>query len=124
MPYTGSSTTTSTPATSSSVCLSTASPLASGDFDSDGFADLAVGVYFEDIGGAINAGAVNGVYGGPDGITATGDQVWDQNDLESTGGAEHGDEIGCALAALPSIPAVFVDGFESGDLSRWSDSLP
>jgi hypothetical protein len=43
--------------------------LASGDFDNDGFADLAVGVELEDVDGADDVGGVNvlhGSAGGPD----------------------------------------------------------
>jgi hypothetical protein len=33
------------------------------DFDDDGFADLAIGIPFEDVGGIAEAGAVNVLYG-------------------------------------------------------------
>lgn len=39
-----------------------------GDFDGDGFADLAAGVPLEDVDGAIDAGAVNVFYGGAGGL--------------------------------------------------------
>ena len=41
--------------------------LASADFDSDGYADLAIGILDEDIGTKKNAGAVQVLYGGPPG---------------------------------------------------------
>lgn len=43
-------------------------PLASGDFDGDGYADLAVGAPQEDIGGLNAVGRVYLYHGGPDGI--------------------------------------------------------
>src|SRR4029453_12821577 len=43
--------------------------LAAGDFDNDGFADLAVGAPFESIGSSIAVGAVNLLYGTPTGLT-------------------------------------------------------
>ena len=43
------------------------SALAAGDFNNDGFADLAVGAPGEDVGGVIGAGAVNVLYGRPPG---------------------------------------------------------
>jgi hypothetical protein len=43
-------------------------PLASGDFDGDGYADLAVGAASEDVGGLNAVGRVYLFHGGPDGI--------------------------------------------------------
>ena len=54
--------------------------LASGDFDRDGYADLAVGVPLDKVGGKA-AGAVNIIYGSQRGLTATGDQLWSRNNL-------------------------------------------
>ena len=45
-----------------------------GDFNGDGFADLAVGVPFEDEDGFGSVGAVNIVYGSTNGLTSSGDQ--------------------------------------------------
>lgn len=53
--------------------------LATGDFDNDGFDDLAIGVPFEDIGSITNAGAVNVLYGASFGITTFLDQFFSQN---------------------------------------------
>src|SRR5262245_40085376 len=50
------------------------SALAAADFDRDGFADLAIGVPSESIGGA-----VNGIHGGSPGLTGRGCQVLTQN---------------------------------------------
>ena len=45
------------------------SSLAAGDFNGDGFSDLAVGVPFEDLGTASDAGTVEIFYGSPNGLT-------------------------------------------------------
>ena len=59
------------------------SSVASGDFDKDGFYDLAIGVYGEDIGNIQGAGAVNVIYGSSgSGLTASGNQVWHQDSDE------------------------------------------
>ncbi len=73
--------------------------LATGDLNNDGIDDLAIGVPGEDIGTAIDAGAVNVLYGGsPDGLSATGDQFWHQNIGTVWGDAEPGDRFGATLA--------------------------
>lgn len=48
--------------------------LASGDFDRDGYADLAIGVPEDRVGGVRDRGAVNVLYGSRTGLTAAGDQ--------------------------------------------------
>ncbi len=72
------------------------SALAAGDFEDDGDDDLAVGVPNDD-GGAEDAGAVNVIYGSPEGLSALRNQLWTQAGLEE-GGAEAGDAFGRALA--------------------------
>lgn len=49
--------------------------LAAGDFNNDGFDDLAVGVLGEEVSGFL-AGAVHVLYGSDQGLTAAGDQLW------------------------------------------------
>jgi FG-GAP repeat len=71
------------------------STLASGDFNNDTFADLAVGAPGEGVGAAVAAGAVNVLYGSPAGLTGTGSQLFTQ----VGGTVEAGDEFGSALAA-------------------------
>lgn len=77
------------------------SALATGDFNRDGRDDLAIGVPFEDIGIIINimlnAGAVNVLYGGNAGLTATGNQFWHQDVPGVLNVAEAGDRFGAAL---------------------------
>jgi hypothetical protein len=56
------------------------SALAAGNFGKSSQADLAVGVPLEDIGSPNRqeAGLVHAIYGAPDGLSNTGDQVWTQ----------------------------------------------
>jgi hypothetical protein len=49
------------------------------DFNSDGFADLAVGVSFENLGATGNAGAVNVLYGTASGLIGAGGQLFTQD---------------------------------------------
>ena len=73
------------------------SALATGDFDRDGRADLAVGIPGENRGGSVDSGAVAVFYGSPGGLTTSGDQLWDQDDAGVKGQAEAGDRFGAAL---------------------------
>ena len=72
--------------------------LAAGDFNGDGNGDLAVGVPIERVDGASNAGAVNVLYGGPGGLSATGNQLWSQNSPDVLDAAEAHDGFGSVLA--------------------------
>jgi len=72
--------------------------LASGDFNGDGYDDLAVGAYGEDLGSANGAGSVTVIYGTGGGLTYLGSQTWDQDDLDSSDGGEAGDYFGAELA--------------------------
>jgi FG-GAP repeat len=73
--------------------------LSAGDFNHDGFADLAVGVRLEDVGGLDGAGAANVLYGSADGLTGTGSQVFWQGAGGVAGNLEAGDRFGSALTA-------------------------
>jgi disulfide bond formation protein DsbB len=73
--------------------------LATGDFDGDGFADLAVGAQLDDPGGVEDTGAVNLLYGSAQGVTATGNQLWHQDSPAVPEVADPGDQFGAALAA-------------------------
>jgi hypothetical protein len=75
------------------------SALATGDFDNDGFADLAIGASTEDIGAADAAGAVNVIYGSSAGLSASGDQFWHQDVSGINGAAGNVDGFGISLAA-------------------------
>jgi FG-GAP repeat len=75
------------------------SALASGDFNNDGAADLAIGVPAEDPGGTPEAGVVNVLYGSAAKLTAAGNQLFVQGSGGVLGTAELGDQFGFALAA-------------------------
>jgi FG-GAP repeat len=75
------------------------SSLANGDFDNDGFSDLAIGVFGEDVGAIGEAGAVNVLYGSATGLSAAGAQLWTQDSTGVQDLAEDGDEFGASLAA-------------------------
>jgi hypothetical protein len=75
------------------------SSLAAGDFNNDGFADLAVGAPSEDIGAVSDAGAVSVLYGSAGKLTGAGSQLLRQGAGRVTGAAEAGDGFGLALAA-------------------------
>ncbi|HEV8420555.1 MAG TPA: hypothetical protein VGR13_04300, partial [Actinomycetota bacterium] len=70
-----------------------------GDFNGDGYPDLAIGVPREDVGAVSNAGAVSVLYGGPGGVSAIGDQFWHQDVEGVPDVAETGDQFGASVAA-------------------------
>ncbi len=77
--------------------------LASGDFNGDGFDDLAVGVPAEDVNGSpssgvTNAGAVQIIYGSASGLGLAWGQQWHQDSANIPGAAEPEDRFGSALA--------------------------
>jgi FG-GAP repeat len=78
--------------------------LAVGDFDGNGFDDLAIGVPGDSVAqpgqptDAWVAGVVNVLYGGPSGLSAAFDQIWTQ-DSGLSGVSENYDRFGFALAA-------------------------
>jgi len=57
--------------------------LAAGDFNGDGFSDLAMGCPNEDVGSNSDFGGVNAIYGSISGLTATGSQFFGFNDFTS-----------------------------------------
>jgi hypothetical protein len=82
--------------------------VATGDFNSDGNADLAVGSPGEDIGAIVDAGAVNVFYGSnavlfgaPSGLTIEGNQFFDQSAADMADTAHAGDQFGAALTVVP-----------------------
>jgi hypothetical protein len=119
--------------------------LAAGDFDADGYADLAVGAPGETI--SFDAvGEVTILRGHPDGLTFW-EQVWNQDSLGVPDANEDGDQFGRTLAVgnfdgnghsdlligttRESTAAsadgaewvlygyIFADGLETGNTSRW-----
>jgi hypothetical protein len=79
--------------------------LTAGDFNNNGFADLAASAPFEDVGSIRDAGAVSVVYGSAAGLTRTGGQLFTQNSSGVPGTAEAGDMFGRALAAGDPAPS-------------------
>jgi hypothetical protein len=81
--------------------------LAAGNFNGDGFDDLAVGVVGEDVavfqGTAANAGAINVLYGSASGLQSDSRSFWHQDSNARTtpikDTVEAGDLFGAALAA-------------------------
>ena len=87
-------------------CVPTGSAgAAKGDFNGDGFGDLAIGIPGEDVGGDQDAGAVTIIYGSTNGLTAIAtatvpaSQFWSQDTTGILDSAEPGDSFGSALAA-------------------------
>jgi hypothetical protein len=76
------------------------SAIATGDFNGDGYTDLAVGVPGEDLGSIADAGAVNVIYGSASGLSATSvpDQFWTQDNPGVEDVAESGDRLRTSLA--------------------------
>src|SRR5438034_2997275 len=54
-------------------------PSLKADFNGDGFADLALSAFAEDVGTVENAGVVHVLYGSAAGLTATNNQLWSQD---------------------------------------------
>jgi hypothetical protein len=75
------------------------SALAVGDFDGDGFADLAIGAVGEHNGETGGAGGLVVVRGSASGVTTTGSVHLDQSSPGVPGTLEQGDLFGGALAA-------------------------
>ena len=72
--------------------------IAAGDFDGDGFDDLAIGAPFEDVNGISDAGAVHVLYGSSNGLTNE-DQLWTQESSGIQGVATEGDSFGFSVIA-------------------------
>lgn len=75
--------------------------LAVGDFNGDGFEDLAVGSPKEDFVSSVDAGLVMVYFGSASGLPATANQTFFQQNVSDVtcGGSETGDEFGSSMAA-------------------------
>jgi hypothetical protein len=100
-----STTSSSQSASSSSSSVSTSASSSNkvyGDFNGDGFDDLAIGVPDESVGSVANAGAVEVIYGSSSGLSATSpraDQFWTQDSTNIEDTAEQDDGFGTSLAS-------------------------
>lgn len=74
------------------------SALAVGDFDHDGYDDLAIGVPFEDQGATANSGMIHVVWGSTNGLTTVDSFFFNQSGLAGQA-IEAGDRFGAALTA-------------------------
>lgn len=83
--------------------------LASGDFNGDGFDDLAASAPFESFGKIGNAGQVNVIYGSGAGLSAQGNQVWHQGSDGIEDFVEFGDLFGISALAAGDFDN---DGFD------------
>ncbi|MEU1663787.1 FG-GAP repeat protein [Streptomyces sparsogenes] len=70
-----------------------------GDFNGDGYADLAVGMPNATVDGQAKAGYVNVIWGGPDGLGTAGSARLSQSTTGVPGTAEGGDLFGTAVSA-------------------------
>ena len=74
--------------------------ISAGDYNSDGKDDLAIGVWWEDLGSGDDEGGVEVIYGSSSGLSATSpraDQFWTQDSADIDDVAESGDRFGKAL---------------------------
>ena len=82
--------------------------LAAGDFNADGFLDLAIAAPQEDANGFVNSGRVHTLLGSNSGITHVGEEVFDQ----ATSGVASDPQIGSRFGATLAAGDVHGDGVE------------
>lgn len=70
------------------------------DVTGDGYADLALGIAYEDVGDITNTGSVALVPGSAAGVTGAGTQVFHQNTAGVPGAAEAEDKFGTTTALV------------------------
>ena len=73
--------------------------VASGDFDGDGYDDIAIGVPYEDVSGATDTGTVNFIFGSASGPTSSGNYYLHQDSSNVAGAASNGNAFGFSLAS-------------------------
>ncbi|MEO1373002.1 MAG: FG-GAP repeat protein [Cyanobacteria bacterium J06635_10] len=71
--------------------------LATGDFNGDGYDDLAIGTPYEDVDGIADVGKVNVLHGSYYGLTSVNSQLWTQDSFGVEGIAEEYDNFGASL---------------------------
>lgn len=103
--------------------------LSADDVNGDGYADVAVGIPYEDLeAGQKDAGSVVQLYGGSGGLSGTGAQAFTQDTAGVPGVAEAGDRFGAAVgladtggdgAADLSVGAPDEDGAHASSGAAW-----
>jgi len=96
--------------------------LTAGDFNNDGFNDLAASSYREDVNGNFDAGAVNVIYGSAQGLhidAGLPDQIWHQDKRGIADEAEINDLFGKDLGAGDFNN----DGYDDLAIGVWWESL-
>ena len=73
--------------------------------------------------GFSEAGGVNVLYGAAGRLSTLGQQWFDQSLANLSGDPGNTELFGYAVAAMEST-LLFTDGFESGDTSEWSKTVP
>jgi hypothetical protein len=103
--------------------------LAAGDFNNDGYCDLAVGVPRESVGSTEVTGAVNVIYGSASGLSPTSvpDQFWSQasagiEDFPEGGGSMVGEYFGTSVAT-GDYNGDGYDDMAIGVPGEWTSSL-
>jgi hypothetical protein len=71
--------------------------VAAGNYGKSSFADVAVGIPFEDVGAVADAGAINVLWGATNGLTGTGASFYSQDTAGVEDSAEAGDNFGSGL---------------------------
>lgn len=110
------------------------SALTAGDFNDDGYPDLAIGTPGEGIDGLAGGGAVHILYGSAHGLTAVNDQLWHQNsagilDTAESGNSPEefgvpGDAFGYALEAGDFNDDTYTDLIIAAPQEFWPDAAP
>ncbi|BBC36135.1 hypothetical protein SGFS_074290 [Streptomyces graminofaciens] len=70
------------------------------DVTGDGYADIALGIAYEDLGKLTNAGSVALLHGSASGVTGTGAQAFTQDTAGIPGAAESEDKFGASTALV------------------------
>lgn len=95
------------------------SVIATGDFNNDGYSDLAVGVQQKDIGLDNNAGAVYVIYGSSTGLSAVNNQQLNQDGISTDPeGDGNGPRLGDLNFASPESEDHFGGALATGDFNN------